>query len=645
VILDNLKLKTKSMLPLVLMAALFAGVIAMSASTMSKVSSSYVKLTTQSSPAATAVLRFNRTAALMVIDGLLVQSYECTQGDAAKCTAAVAEAHVHETTAREYLGQAGSLDPSRLAEFSTYKQIFDQMVADMKPAMAGGLRDDHASALAMNEIAARLLVFTTDVTAGNNKVNDANAQTVKDLTAASESTFWMMIGLGALAVLLGVSVSVWVSVAKISRPLEALGRAMASLANGDLTAAVPGQERKDEIGAMANTVQVFKANAVKTVTMEAGIVADRAAAEATRSQEEAEKAREAAEDQVAFEALQQGLDALTHGNLTHQITAMLAPKTQRLKDDFNLTATRLRETISTISVSIRNISTGTAEIGRASDDLSRRTENQAASLEQTAAALDEITATVRKTSEGATGAQTIVSAAKADAERSSGVMRDAVSAMSAIESSAQQIGQIIGVIDEIAFQTNLLALNAGVEAARAGDAGRGFAVVASEVRALAQRSAQAAKEIKQLISTSSQQVGRGVELVSETGSSLERIVVHVAGFYTAINDIAASTKEQASALAEINTAINQMDQVTQQNAAMVEQSTAASHSLTNETVELDRLTSYFQVGARQSRPAAPPTKAPAATPARAARQPALKVVAGRGAQPAAAAAAENWEEF
>jgi methyl-accepting chemotaxis protein len=622
VILDNLKLKTKSMLPLVLMAALFAGVIAMSASTMSKVSSSYVKLTTQSSPAATAVLRFNRTAALMVIDGLLVQSYECTQGDAAKCIAAVAEAHVHETTAREYLGQAGSLDPSRLAEFSTYKQIFDQMVADMKPAMAGGLRDDHASALAMNEIAARLLVFTTDVTAGNNKVNDANAQTVKDLTAASESTFWM-----------------------ISRPLEALGRAMASLANGDLTAAVPGQERKDEIGAMANTVQVFKANAVKTVTMEAGIVADRAAAEATRSQEEAEKAREAAEDQVAFEALQQGLDALTHGNLTHQITAMLAPKTQRLKDDFNLTATRLRETISTISVSIRNISTGTAEIGRASDDLSRRTENQAASLEQTAAALDEITATVRKTSEGATGAQTIVSAAKADAERSSGVMRDAVSAMSAIESSAQQIGQIIGVIDEIAFQTNLLALNAGVEAARAGDAGRGFAVVASEVRALAQRSAQAAKEIKQLISTSSQQVGRGVELVSETGSSLERIVVHVAGFYNAINDIAASTKEQASALAEINTAINQMDQVTQQNAAMVEQSTAASHSLTNETVELDRLTSYFQVGARQSRPAAPPAKAPAATPARAARQPALKVVAGRGAQPAAAAAAENWEEF
>ena len=643
-ILDNLKLKTKSILPLALMASLFAGVVAMSANTMSEVSSRYVTLTAQTFPAATFVLRFNRTTALMVIDGLLVQSYECTKLDAPKCAAAVATAGGHEATARQNIAQAASLAPSRMVEFNAYKQRFEQIVSDTKSAIAGGLRDDHASGLAMNDIAAQLLVFSTDVTAGNNKVNDANIQTVKDLTAASDRTFWMMIGLGTVAVLLGVSISVWISVAKISRPLEALGRAMRSLANGDLTAAVPGQERKDEIGAMANTVQVFKANAVKTVTMEAGIVADREAAEATRSQEEAEKAREAAEDQVAFEALQQGLDALTHGNLTHQITTMLAPKMQRLKDDFNLTATRLRETISTISISIRNISTGTAEIGKASDDLSRRTEHQAASLEQTAAALDEITATVRKTSEGATGAQAIVSAAKADAERSSGVMRDAVTAMSAIESSARQIGEIIGVIDEIAFQTNLLALNAGVEAARAGDAGRGFAVVASEVRALAQRSAQAAKEIKQLILMSSQQVGRGVELVSETGTSLGRIVVHVAGFYTAINDIAASTKEQASALAEINTAINQMDQVTQQNAAMVEQSTAASHSLTNETVELDRLTSYFQVGVQPSRSAAPPRQSPASPPVIAKRPSALRVVAG-GAIQAPAAATESWEEF
>ena len=642
--LDNLKLKTKSMLPLALMAVLFAGVVAISASTMSKVSSGYATLTTHTGPGTTAILRFNRATALMVMDGLLIQSYECTKGDAAKCVAAAAAAGVQETAARAYLKDAGSLDASRTAEFDTYKKQFDQVVADMKPAIDGGLRDDHASSLVMNDIAAQLQVFSADLTTGNNKINDANAQTVKDLTAASDTTFWLMIGLGTLAVVIGIAVSVWISVTKISRPLQGLGRVMRSLADGDLTAAVPGQQRLDEIGAMAQTVEVFKDNALKAVALEAEIEVNRTASEAERSRVEAEKSLEAAQDQTAIDALQQGLDALTQGDLTHQITVALAPKTQRLKDDFNVTASRLRETIATISGAVRNLSTGTAEISKASNDLSRRTENQAASLEQTAAALEEITATVRKTAEGAVSAQTIVSAAKTDAERSSGVMRDAVSAMSAIETSATQISQIIGVIDEIAFQTNLLALNAGVEAARAGDAGRGFAVVASEVRALAQRSAQAAKEIKQLISTSSQQVGQGVKLVSETGDSLGRIVVHVSGFYTAINDIAASAKEQASALAEINVAINQMDQVTQQNAAMVEQSTAASQALTQETVELDRLTSYFQVGTQNSPSAKAPKQSRASVPARATKQPALQVVGGKSTK-AAAAGADDWEEF
>jgi methyl-accepting chemotaxis protein len=240
--------------------------------------------------------------------------------------------------------------------------------------------------------------------------------------------------------------------------------------------------------------------------------------------------------------------------------------------------------------------TGTEEITQASDDLSRRTEQQAASLEETAAALDEITATVRKTAEGAKQARDVVSQTRSDAEQSGEVVRHAVAAMSSIEQSSQQISQIIGVIDEIAFQTNLLALNAGVEAARAGDAGRGFAVVASEVRALAQRSAEAAKEIKTLISTSAKQVGAGVKLVGETGESLGRIVIQVAEITTVVTEIAASAQEQATGLHEVNTAINQMDQVTQQNAAMVEQSTAASHALAQETSELVRLTERFQIG-------------------------------------------------
>ena len=219
---------------------------------------------------------------------------------------------------------------------------------------------------------------------------------------------------------------------------------------------------------------------------------------------------------------------------------------------------------------------------------------------------------MRKTAEGAKEARDAVGSARADAERSGVVVRDAVAAMSEIESSAQQISQIIGVIDEIAFQTNLLALNAGVEAARAGDAGRGFAVVASEVRALAQRSADAAKEIKALISASSQQVERGVDLVGETGKVLERIVTQVTQINGVVTEIAASAEEQSTGLQEVNTAVNQMDQVTQQNAAMVEEATAASHALTQEADTLSRLIARFELGATPQA-AAPRPNRPAVT--------------------------------
>ena len=383
----------------------------------------------------------------------------------------------------------------------------------------------------------------------------------------------------------------------ISGGLNVLGLSMAKLAGGDLAAIITGTDRRDEIGAMAGAVQVFKDNMIRASDLEQEAATQRRLIEDERSRTEAEKAHEAAEDHAAISALAQGLGALADGNLTYQITQDLAPKTQKLKDNFNVTASRLRETMTNIAGAIEVMTNGTSEISHAAKDLSRRTEHQAASLEQTAAALDEITATVRKTAEGATHVQAVVSTARDDAQRSNKVVRGAILAMGEIEKSAQQVGQIVGVIDEIAFQTNLLALNAGVEAARAGDAGRGFAVVASEVRALAQRSANAAREIKKLIATSFAQVDQGVKLVDETGKSLQRIVGHVVEVHAAVTEIAASAKEQASGLAEVNTAVNQMDQVTQQNAAMVEQSTAASHSMAQETQALSRLTGYFQIGA------------------------------------------------
>ncbi len=342
-----------------------------------------------------------------------------------------------------------------------------------------------------------------------------------------------------------------------------------------------------------------------------------------------------------------GLEKLSSGDLLFRLTTDFGGDYEKLRGDFNTAMGKLQETMQAIATNTQGVRSGAEEITQASDDLSRRTEQQAASLEETAAALDQITATVRRTAENATEARNTVVDAKADAERSGAVVRDTVQAMSAIETSSKQIGNIIGVIDEIAFQTNLLALNAGVEAARAGDAGRGFAVVATEVRALAQRSADAAKEIKALISASGTQVATGVKLVGETGQALERIVAQVAQLNSLVVDIAASAQEQATGLNEVNTAVNQMDQVTQQNAAMVEQSTAASHGLAGEAHELARLVGQFKIGEEATRPAAAPRKAlPVATKVNAERASGRKLLAApRRAVAAVAQDADNWDEF
>ncbi len=336
-------------------------------------------------------------------------------------------------------------------------------------------------------------------------------------------------------------------------------------------------------------------------------------AEAERARSEVAKAEAARQLADVVDGIGRGLDQLAAGALTFRLKESFAAEYEKLRTDFNGAMAKLADTLTVVATNTSAIRSGTGEISTAADDLSRRTEQQAASLEETAAALDEVTATVKKTSQSANHARDVVGAAKSGAEHSGQVVRRAVEAMTAIERSSTEIGQIIGVIDEIAFQTNLLALNAGVEAARAGEAGRGFAVVASEVRALAQRSAEAAKEIKALITTSREQVGQGVGLVGDTGQALERILGQVVELASIVTEIAASAQEQAAGLDQINTAINQMDQVTQQNAAMVEQSTAASHALSRETEELSSLVGRFQLGTGS---AAMPRRAPPRSPPR-----------------------------
>lgn len=341
-------------------------------------------------------------------------------------------------------------------------------------------------------------------------------------------------------------------------------------------------------------------------------------------------------------AIGDALAAMAAGKLDQRITQSFPADLEKIRSDFNQAATALQDTIRHVTESTGTIAGAAGEIGSASDDLSRRTEQQAASLEETAAALEEITVTVKKTAANARDVSTSVAAAKQAAENGGTVVGTAVKAMDSIAQSSRQITDIIGVIDEIAFQTNLLALNAGVEAARAGDAGRGFAVVASEVRALAQRSSEAAKEIKALINTSSEQVDAGVKYVGETGRALERIVGQVLQINTLANEMAQATEQQSTGIEQVNAAVSQMDQVTQQNAAMVEEATAASRNLVGETKTLAELVSFFSVGGASesishSRAAARPA------PVSPRVNPAVKIVASAGRR--SAPAGEDWTEF
>jgi methyl-accepting chemotaxis protein len=307
------------------------------------------------------------------------------------------------------------------------------------------------------------------------------------------------------------------------------------------------------------------------------------------------KAAEAGQQREALETLAGALSGLAQGDLTRRLEAGFSGDFVKVRDDFNAAAQKLAQAIHEVSRSTQGIQSGVQEVASNSDELSRRTERQAANLEETVAALGEITQTLKNSAEGARHAAEVVATADRNAKEGAVVVRQAVEAMDAISHSSEQIGQIIGVIDEIAFQTNLLALNAGVEAARAGEAGRGFAVVASEVRGLAQRSAEAAKEIKALISASGAQVGAGVQLVANTGKALERIIAQVSEINSVVAEIASGAREQSTALQEVNTAINEMDQATQQNASMVEQSTAATHTLSQEAERLGELVAQFRV--------------------------------------------------
>jgi methyl-accepting chemotaxis protein len=330
-------------------------------------------------------------------------------------------------------------------------------------------------------------------------------------------------------------------------------------------------------------------------------------AETERLENAAHRERSEAEQKAVVDRLSASLAKLAGGDLTTRLAEAFAAEYEQLRSNFNETVGKLEGVLGTVFTTSDSIRDKSVQISQASDDLAHRTETQAAALEEAAASLEELTASVRAAAETAAKADGDVNVARSNADESGRIVREAVEAMSELEKSSAQISRIIGVIDDIAFQTNLLALNAGVEAARAGEAGRGFAVVASEVRALAQRSSDAAKEISALISTSSQQVARGVGLVRKSGGSLETIEASISEVTSLVKSIAHSAREQSTGLSEINSAVTQLDQVTQQNAAMVEESTAASHAMRSEAETLEGMVRQFKTTSAHA--AAPVPKA------------------------------------
>ncbi|RFC61763.1 methyl-accepting chemotaxis protein [Fulvimarina endophytica] len=455
----------------------------------------------------------------------------------------------------------------------------------------------------------------------------------------------MLLGVGLLLLLGGLLG--WALTRNISAPIVRLRDTMADLLAGNRDIDVPSLGRGDEVGQMAGAVDRFRLAAIEQVRLESEAVS-------LRSEQDAERDRIAVADRRMQSDLQQFVDSietgfgyLSQGDLTVRMERPVAAQYEPIREQFNETVGKLEATFGSVVSSIGSIRMGLGEINVASNDLAQRTEQQAASLEETVAALAEVTRAVNETAQDAGRAQESAESANKNAAKGGEIVGKAVEAMRGIEQSSEKIGKIIGVIDEIAFQTNLLALNAGVEAARAGEAGRGFAVVAQEVRGLSQRSAEAAKEIKDLVSTSSAQVEAGVEFVSASGRSLDEIIIEVSNVSRNVAEIARRAREQAVSLKEVSTAADQMDKVTQQNAAMVGQATAAAQSLSAETDELGRLIAEFKLasaGGQATIASRNAARSSAAAPTAKSR-PVVQMRPTAQGNAALKALEDNWEEF
>ena len=573
--LSNLSISQKISVVIGLLAAFALGNTALATVRFIRLDASYTVLTDHVLPSVQRMTRGLRQAVDVVYDGYRVMSYPVGSEEA---RSAAEQARESTEASLASLDQAVEFNPDISDRVSPLRSQVKEVAKETDAAIRLGLagRKDEAR-IALTTVDRNMAVLSKSIVALNDELQKIAKKDSDQLTVDTDSTIRFIIASGIIGVILSIAAGLAIARRGISAPIAALASRMTALSTGDAQSAVPGIDRRDELGGMAAAVQQFRDAAI------------------AKEKSDADKVRADAEQQLVVDQLASSLTKLSEGNLTTSLSGFPSSYA-KLEQDFNAAVQGLRTAMVAISSSSGGIRTGAGEVDQASGDLSRRTERQAASLEETAAAMNQINATVKETADSATKANAAVSQAKVDADKSGEVVKQTIEAMNGIERGSQEIADIITVIDGIAFQTNLLALNAGVEAARAGDAGKGFAVVASEVRALAQRAAEAAKDVKSRIMASSSQVENGVKLVGETGKSLERISERVNEVSSLVGDIATAAQEQSVSLQQVNTAITEMDSVTQRNAAMVEECAAAARSLATEAEQLVGQVSRFDVG-------------------------------------------------